>query len=496
MKKKKAAAFALALIMAVLQPFGSISYVSADNLSGNVRNISNETISKNSVSTDSISENLISDDSISENDILDDSVSDNSVSQNNHFPKKTPVFAREGGFLPDSLQNGLGAERETDGDSTDNGTEAVSEKPRLDGVSITALSMASYKSIGITWNGVKDAEGYEIYRSTNMLFGYTLVKSAGKDVLAYTDKSKKLTVGKKYYYKVRAVATYNGETVCGDYSKPVKITYSVPMVTFSSAKPVAGGGLKLKWKKVKGADGYEIRRSVEESGKYKKLKLVQSPTAQSCTLSAAEADGSYYYKVRAYRIVNGKKVYGEYSVAKKAEVVVFAHSGETYIQKCRRVFGTGRYKRYASESAAKRYMTVIRVNVWDFDSKGNKVTKQKTIMVHKNLAPTVEQIFKEIYEGEEKFPIKAVGGFSWRGEGSVSEHNQGTALDINPNENYMVEGDGTISSGSYWKPGKDPYSIPADGEVVKIFAKYGFYWGGLGWGSGRKDYMHFSYFGT
>lgn len=482
MKKKRTAALALVFVMAVLQPFGGIPCVGADNLLGNGSNTYGTVISENSVSADGISKNGIS----------GDGVSDNCVSGNSDSPKKPPVFVSEGANALGAAQNGPDAEREAAGD----GTEAAAGQPQLDGVSITSLWMAGCKSIGIAWNGIQDAEGYEIYRSTNKLLGYTKIKSVGKDVLTYTDKAKKLTTGKKYYYKVRAVAVYNGETVCGDYSKPVKIKCSVPAVTLSSAKPVAGGGLKLSWKKVKGADGYEIRRSGEENGKYKKVKLVQSPTAQSCTLSAAEADGSYYYKVRAYQIVKGKKVYGGYSAAKKAETAVFASSKETYVQKCKRVFGTGKYKRYASESVAKRYMTVIHINVWDFDGKGNKVTKQKAVTVHKNLALTVEQIFKEIYEGEEKFPIKAVGGFSWRGEGSMSEHNQGTALDINPNENYMIEGDGTISSGSYWKPGEDPYSIPADGEVVKIFAKYGFYWGGRGWSSGRKDYMHFSYFGT
>ena len=48
--------------------------------------------------------------------------------------------------------------------------------------------------------------------------------------------------------------------------------------------------------------------------------------------------------------------------------------------------------------------------------------------------------------------------------------------------------------GSHWLPGEDPYSIPADGDVVRAFAKYGFAWGGNAWQS-SQDYMHFSYFG-
>ena len=69
----------------------------------------------------------------------------------------------------------------------------------------------------------------------------------------------------------------------------------------------------------------------------------------------------------------------------------------------------------------------------------------------------------------------------------------GLAIDINPNENCEIRG-GVITTGSYWKPGEDPYSIPADGDVVNAFKKYGFGWGG-NWRS-VKDYMHFSYFST
>ena len=90
-------------------------------------------------------------------------------------------------------------------------------------------------------------------------------------------------------------------------------------------------------------------------------------------------------------------------------------------------------------------------------------------------------------------PVDPVG-YNWRGDGSSSEHCLGTALDINWEENYMCTKSGAPLTGSYWKPGEDAYSIPANGEVVRIFAKYGFGWGGT-WNS-KKDYMHFSYFGT
>ena len=41
-------------------------------------------------------------------------------------------------------------------------------------------------------------------------------------------------------------------------------------------------------------------------------------------------------------------------------------------------------------------------------------------------------------------------------------------------------------------PKENIYSIAPDSEVVSIFSKYGFVWGGDEW-SNPKDYMHFSY---
>ena len=64
----------------------------------------------------------------------------------------------------------------------------------------------------------------------------------------------------------------------------------------------------------------------------------------------------------------------------------------------------------------------------------------------------------------------------------------GLAVDINANENYMVD-HGKVLAGSFWKPGKNPYSIKKNSDVKKYMKTIGFKQ--CIWGS-RKDYMHFS----
>lgn len=155
---------------------------------------------------------------------------------------------------------------------------------------------------------------------------------------------------------------------------------------------------------------------------------------------------------------------------------------------------------YASSEEAAANMTDITVPVWRLGSGGSKVSGTMSLTVNARLAHIYEAVFEEIYNGAEKFPILYAGSYSYR-EG---EHSRGTAVDINADANMEcyrgASGEVTsITAGTHWTPGEDPYSIGADSDVVRAFEKYGFFWAGRGWpksdGSTKYDYMHFSYFG-
>ncbi|MDO5538524.1 MAG: M15 family metallopeptidase [Eubacteriales bacterium] len=280
---------------------------------------------------------------------------------------------------------------------------------------------------------------------------------------------------------------------------------------------------KLTWKKVAGATGYQVYCRDYSSGSklYKKIKTIKSASTVSCKVTGRKQGKAYAYVVRAYKKNSAGVAYGKLSniaygfikkttakkqatSSSKSNTTTGASSGiiknPTTAQKYKKVFGDASLKMrypggyYSSKSKAQANIKWITVKTWDFKKgkSGAKITRTWTIGVHKNLASTVQQIFKEIYNDPSKFPIHELGGYEWRG--GHSEHNTGTAIDINWTENYMVNiATGAITAGKYWKPGVDPYSIPKNGVVAKIFKKYGFSQGD--WGN-SKDYMHFSYFGT
>lgn len=157
------------------------------------------------------------------------------------------------------------------------------------------------------------------------------------------------------------------------------------------------------------------------------------------------------------------------------------------------IFGDETAERYQTAEEALTHMVKITVDVWVLNSDGTKSTGKRSLTVHAALAETFMNVFKEIYEGDEKFPIKNIGGYAWRASGT-SEHRWGLAVDINSDENYMIRSDGTVVAGSLWLPGENPYSIKPSGDVVRAFMKYGFTWGGDAW-SMSNDYMHFSFLG-
>lgn len=171
---------------------------------------------------------------------------------------------------------------------------------------------------------------------------------------------------------------------------------------------------------------------------------------------------------------------------------------QTTADKMTFLFGEGN-DRYDDEETAYNNTTVVTIPVWTHNSAGETVSSTRDLRVHVELAPIVEAIFAEIYASDERIPIISIGGWAWRSY-ERSEHRQGTAIDINWEQNMEcnIDADGNVTEitcGTLWEPYDNPYSIPADSDIVAIFKKYGFSWGGDAWTS-KRDYMHFSFMGT
>ena len=179
------------------------------------------------------------------------------------------------------------------------------------------VSSNSYNSNKLSWNKVTGSSGYEVLRATSKTGTYKSVKTiTSGSTVSYTDT--KLATGKTYYYKVRAYRTVDKKKVYSSYSSVVsaKPVLKTPSVKLTSGSKKA----TIKWEKISGASGYEVYRATSKSGKYSKLKTITKNSTVSYVNSSLTKNKTYYYKVRAYRTVNGKKIYSSYSVAKSVKV--------------------------------------------------------------------------------------------------------------------------------------------------------------------------------
>lgn len=199
-------------------------------------------------------------------------------------------------------------------------------------VDASVKTESDYQKIKVNWSRVPRAEGYEIYRSNTYNGSYTRIgKVSGGNTLSYTDTKTK--TGNKYYYRIRAFYTMEGQTVFGPYSKKGRgdAVLSVPVNV--SAKKVNITSLVLGWNKVEGASGFRIYRSTSLNGKYSTVGMVSSGSTLQFTDKELDINQTYYYKVKAYRTVGSGKIYSKYSSVYKQHMPKFNRNSILLVDK-------------------------------------------------------------------------------------------------------------------------------------------------------------------
>lgn len=151
---------------------------------------------------------------------------------------------------------------------------------------------------------------------------YFYLKAKAKTRLTYKSSNSKIATvsssGKvimknpgKVTFTVYAASTgqYKGTT------KKVTFTSNLKKPTLT-AKAYSGRKIKLTWSKVSGANGYRVYIYDKSKKKYI-CRLTKKSSVKSVTHQGLKAGKTYMYKVRAYRMVNGKTVYSPYSSVRK-----------------------------------------------------------------------------------------------------------------------------------------------------------------------------------
>lgn len=170
----------------------------------------------------------------------------------------------------------------------------------------------------LSWEKKQEVTGYEIY-VLNMYTGqYSLIKRTGN----VTDvEITNLVKQRDYYFKVRAYIEVDGERYYSEFTQTVLVmeidVYYPKMV---QAQKETGYRAKVQWEQVTGADGYEVHYSLTQDGPYTQIAHVNAPSVSALVHGLQKGQG-YYFKVRAFREIEGEYYYSYFSIPVYADKI-------------------------------------------------------------------------------------------------------------------------------------------------------------------------------
>ncbi|MBR2256710.1 MAG: leucine-rich repeat protein [Blautia sp.] len=172
----------------------------------------------------------------------------------------------------------------------------------------------SSSGIKIAWKAVPNAKKYCVYR-----------KAGGETFLIGTTKKlyfidKEVANGKAYVYYIQAVGYKTADVIYKKSSKS-KGTKIVRVVTPSSLKLSSKKKktVVVSWTRNTKVKGYQVRCSLKKNMAGAKTVTIKKNKTVKKTLTL-KSKKVYYFQVRSYKTVGGKKYYSAWSAKKKIKV--------------------------------------------------------------------------------------------------------------------------------------------------------------------------------
>lgn len=175
------------------------------------------------------------------------------------------------------------------------------------------MKKSTTSTVTLSWDKMAGATGYTVYQYYPSKKTYKKIKTVTGT--SYTVKKK--SAGTKYYYAVRAYADTDDGKLYGNYSDVLTVATKPkkPTVALTAGNDKA----TVSWKKVSGASGYNIYMASSKNGTYKKVGSATSKKTK-ITVKNLKSNKTYYFKVKAYKNADGKKVYSSWSTVKGVRV--------------------------------------------------------------------------------------------------------------------------------------------------------------------------------
>ena len=184
---------------------------------------------------------------------------------------------------------------------------------KVDGLKAKKVKVAKKSEITLTWNSVGEGVKYEVYQKNGKKWKKLTTTSKTSYIVKKDGKKKSLKADKEYQFRVRAVV----DDIKGKYSSTLKVE-TIPATTTLKLK-AGKKQLTASWSSVSGISGYEVQYST--SKKMKSAKTVNAKkSAKKTTIKKLKKGKKYFVRVRAYKTVDGKKIYSDWSKVKNVKV--------------------------------------------------------------------------------------------------------------------------------------------------------------------------------
>lgn len=241
----------------------------------------------------------------------------------------------------------------------------ILDAPEL--VSITS----DEKSVTIKWNPVSYASGYRIYSWDEEKDGIHIVGTvSGKNTTSYTDVFP--STGEIRYYTVSAYKKSGSKLCIGAYDTVglATIIMEAPEKVLVSATEISE--ITVTWDKVYESDGYRVYRK-KKGGSWVRLATLSGKDTLSYQDKTVKLGEQYYYKVRAWKYVDGTKYWSSYTEADAItmklptpELISAEVKSATSIQikwkAIDKVYGYRVYRRYKGATTWNRLATLTGAN--------------------------------------------------------------------------------------------------------------------------------------
>ncbi len=177
------------------------------------------------------------------------------------------------------------------------------------GPSSASAVLYGYDDVNFSWEKVEGADGYYVsYKKSTASKYSTPIKTTN----TYWKKAN-LSDGVKYTFKVVPyVYCQENDTYYTGKGYKTASVYTLKKLNKPTVKKNKTYA-KVSWNNINGESGYQVNKMTLSNGNYKLVKSYYYSAAKSSANISAAKNKTYYYKVRAYKTVDGKKIYGPWS---------------------------------------------------------------------------------------------------------------------------------------------------------------------------------------